>query len=100
MQIRYFMSHNFNNYWQFNYDAQGQTEFFLHSHAEYFCLTSCFPSVFTSRSASNSRVSEVSKIVLKFFTSEARWTANKNIAFYSKQSIIIKLPVTPSDNET
>ena len=30
-------------YWQFNYDAPGQTESFLQSHFEYLCLTSFFP---------------------------------------------------------
>ena len=30
-------------YWQFNYDAPGQTGFFLQSHFEYFCLTSFSP---------------------------------------------------------
>ena len=81
---------------QFNYDAPGQTGVFLHSHFEYFCLclTSCFPSVFTSHSTSNSRMSKVSETVLTFFMrSEARWTADENIIFFSKRSIVIKLPV-------
>ena len=78
-------------YWQFNYDAPGQTGFFLHIHFEYFCLTSFFPSVFTSHSASNSQVSEVSKILFTFFMmSEVRWTAVEN---FSMRSIVIKLPV-------
>ena len=51
-----------------------------------------FPSVFTSHSASNSRVSEFLKIVLSFFMSEARWTAIENVIF-SKRCIVIKLPV-------
>ena len=48
---------------QFNYDAQDQTRFFRRIHFEYFCLTSFFP----SHGASNSQVSEVSKILFMFF---------------------------------
>ena len=67
--------------------------FFLQSHFEYFCLT-VFPQAFTSHSASKSRVSEVSKIAFTcFIMSEARWTAVKNVIFFSKRSIVIKLPV-------
>ena len=54
-----------------------------------------FSSVFTSDNSSNSRVSEVSKIVLTFFMmSEARSSAVENVVFFSKRSIVIKLPVT------
>ena len=51
-------------YWHFNYDAPGQTGLFPQRYFEYLCLTSFFPSVFTSHSASKSQVPEVSKIVL------------------------------------
>ena len=68
--------------------------FFLQGHFEYFRLTAYFPSVLTSHSASNSRVSEISKIVVTFFmTSEAQWTPDKNILFFSKRSIVIKFSV-------
>ena len=41
-----------------------------------------FPSVFTSHIASNSRVSEMSKVVVTFFLmSETRWTADDNVVF-------------------
>ena len=53
---------------------------FVQSHFE----TSFLSSVFTSHNASNSRVSKVSKIVLKFFImSEARFTAAENVLFFS-----------------
>ena len=42
-------------------------DFFLQSHFEYFFLTSFYPSVFTSHSSSNSRVSEVSTLLLRFY---------------------------------
>ena len=49
------------------------------------------PSVLTSHSASNSRVSEVSKTVLTFFMmSEEQWTTDENIVFFGKRSIVIK----------
>ena len=39
-------------------------------------------------------MSKVSKIVLMFFMmSEARWMADEDIVFFSKQSIVIELPV-------
>ena len=48
-----------------------------------------------SHNVSNSQVSEVSKIVLKFFMmSEVRSTAVENVIFFNKQNIVIKLPVT------
>ena len=54
-----------------------------------------FSSVFTSHNASNSRVSEVPKIVLRFFMmSEKRSTAVENVLFFSKRCIVIRLPVT------
>ena len=54
-----------------------------------------FSSVFTSHNASNSRVSEVPKIVLRFFMmSEKRSTAVENVLFLSKRCIVIRLPVT------
>ena len=54
-----------------------------------------FPSVFTSHSAFNSRVSEVLKVILTFFVmSETRWEAFEDVSFFSKRSIAIKLPVT------
>ena len=63
-------------YWQFNYDAPGQTGLFVQSHFEHFCLTSFFPSELLSHSVSNSQAFEVSKIILTFFMmSEARWMA-------------------------
>ena len=78
---------------QFYYDARDQTRFFRRIHFEYFCLTSFFPSVFTSHGASNSQVSEVSKILFMFFMmSEAQWTAVENVVFLSKRNIVIKLP--------
>ena len=50
--------------------------------------------MFKSQSASNSRVSEVSKLAFTLFMmSEARWTAVENIVFFSKRSIVIKLQV-------
>ena len=50
--------------------------------------------MFTSHSASKSRVSEVSKITFTFFMmSEARWKAVENVLSFSQRSIIIKLPV-------
>ena len=62
---------------------QVKRHFFLQSNFEYFCLTSFFLLVFTSHSASNSQVSEVSKIVPTFFMMlEARWTAAE-IMLYS-----------------
>ena len=65
-------------------------DFFPDSHFEYFCPT--FPSVFTSFSASNSRVSEVSKIVITFFMmSEARWREVENVVFF-------RLPVRNQKN--
>ena len=55
---------------------------FLQSHFKFFCLTSCFPSVFTSPSVSNSWVSNASKVVPTFFMmSGARWTADENTVF-------------------
>ena len=55
-------------------------EFLLQSHFEYFCLTSLFPLVFTSHGASNSRVSEGSKIVFTFvMIPEALWTVIQNV---------------------
>ena len=86
----------FSVYWQFNYDAPGQTGSFLQSRFEYMCLTSFFSSVFASHmySASNSLVSEISEVVLTFFmVSETRWKAVENVVFFSKRSIVIKLPV-------
>ena len=76
-------------------------DFFLQSYFEYFCLTPLFLSVFRSHSASNSRVSEISKIFLTFcIMSETRRMAVENVVFSSKRSIVIKLPVkhhlTPS----
>ena len=67
-------------YWQFNYDASGPANGNFFSKAIWIiCLTSFFPSVFTSHSASNSRVSEVSKIILTFcMMSETRWMAVEN----------------------
>ena len=60
---------------------------------------SLFPSVFTSHSAFNSRVSEVSKIVLTFLMmSEARWMAVEHVVFFSKRIIVIKLQVTVYQN--
>ena len=57
-------------------------------------LTSLLHSVLTSHSASNSRVSEVSNFVLtSFMMSEMRWAAVENVLFFSKSSIVIKLPV-------
>ena len=54
-----------------------------------------FPSVLTSHSASSSRMSEVSKIVLAFFYDFRRAMAvDENILFFSEQSMVIKLPVT------
>ena len=51
-----------------------------------------FSSVLMSHYASNSQVSEVSKIVLRFFMmSEERSTAVENVVIFS---IVIKLPVT------
>ena len=59
-----------------------------------FCVTIFFPSLFTSYSASNSRVSEISEIILTFCTmSETQWEAVENVAFFSKLDVIIKLPV-------
>ena len=55
--------HNSSSYWHFNYNARGQTGFFSRAISS---LT-LFPSVFTSHSASNSQVPEVSKIFLTFF---------------------------------
>ena len=82
-------------YWEFNYDAPGQTLFFSPEPFRVLLSDIIFPSVLTSHSASNSRTSEVSKIVLTFFMIlEERWTADENILFFSKQSIVIKLPVT------
>ena len=50
--------------------------------------------MFTSHNASNSQVSEVSKIILTFcMMSETRWEAFENVLFFSKQSIVNKLPV-------
>ena len=49
-----------------------------------------FPSVFTSHSASNSRVSEVSTIILTFrMMSGKQWMAVENVVFFSKRSIVI-----------
>ena len=54
-----------------------------------------FALVFTSHSASNSRVSKVSKIVFTFcMMSEVRWAAVENVVFFNKRSIVIKLPVS------
>ena len=51
-------------------------------------------SVYITHIASNSLVSKFSKIVLTFFMmSEARWTADENIVFFSRRSIVIE--VTP-----
>ena len=70
---------------------------FLQTHFEYFTsslLTSLLHSVLRSHSASNSRVSEVSNFVLtSFMMSEVRWTAVENVLFFSKPSIVTKLPV-------
>ena len=55
-----------------------------------------FPSVFMSYSAYNSQVSEVSTIIniLTFcIMSGTRWIAVENVVFFSKRSIVIKLPV-------
>ena len=53
-----------------------------------------FSSVFASHSASSSRVPEISKVVLTFLVmSETRWRAVENVVFFSKRSIVIKLPV-------
>ena len=72
-------------YWQFNNDDPGQMGFFLQSHFEYFWLTSCFPSLFSSYSASNSLVSDVSEIVAMFFMmSEEQWTALENVVVFSE----------------
>ena len=70
-------------------------DFFLQSHFKYFFLTSFLSSVLTSHSSCNNQVSEVSKIVLTLFMmSEARSaTAVENVVFFSKWSIVIKLPV-------
>ena len=80
--------------WQLSYDVPSQMG--LLSPEPFRILPSdiSFPSVFASHNASNSRVSEVSKVVLTFFMmSEARWTAVQNVVFFSKRSIVIKLPV-------
>ena len=43
---------------------------------------------------SNSRVCEISKIVLTFFMmSETQWLAVENVVFFSKKSTVIELPV-------
>ena len=88
------------SYWQFNYDAPGETGFL--SPELFLVLLSdiIFPSVFTSHRASNSRVPKVSKIVLTWFfmMSEARWTVVENVVFFSKRNIVVKLPVKTSQN--
>ena len=77
-------------YWRFNNDAAGQTGLFSSEPFRVLLSDIIFLSVFTSHSASNSRVSEVSKVVLPFFMmSEALWTAGGGIfhsflvSFYS-----------------
>ena len=46
-------------------------------------------------------MSEVSKIAFTFFMmSEARWTAVENVVFFSKRSIVIKLPVMINLSQT
>ena len=51
-----------------------------------------FSSVLKSHNASNSQVSEVPKIVLRFFMmSEERSTAVENVVFFSKRCIVIKI---------
>ena len=78
-------------YWQFNCDAQAQTGFSSPEPFRVLLSDIIFPQVFTSHSSSNSRVSEVSKIAFTFFMmSEARC---RNVVFFSKRSIVIKLPV-------
>ena len=46
-------------------------------------------------------MSEVSTIAFKFYMmSEARWTAVENVVFFSKRSIVIKLPVMINFGQT
>ena len=82
------------SYWLFNYDTQGQAGFFSFQYFTLSLLTSLLHSMLRSHSATNSRVSEVSNFVLtSFMMSEVRWTAVENVIFFSKPSIVIKLPV-------
>ena len=80
------------SYWQFNYNAPGQAGFFLWTHFKYFTSFGITSSLIVrSHSASNSRVSEVSNFVLMM--SEAQTAVSYNVVFFSKPSIVIKLPV-------
>ena len=85
----------FERYWQFNYDASGQTGFFLKSHFEYFCLTSFFPQHLRHTVRPTVEYLRFQKLFLCLFffmMSEARWTAVQNVCI-GKRSIVIKLPV-------
>ena len=51
-------------------------------------------SVYITHIASNGLISKVSKIAPTFFMmSEARWMADENVVFFSKRSVVIRLPV-------
>ena len=66
-------------YWKFNYDTPGQKGFFSPESFRVLLSDIMFTlSVY---------------ITHIFMMSEARWTANENIVFFSKQSIVITLLV-------
>ena len=78
-------------YWQYSYDAPGQTGIFCSEQFGVPLSDIIFSSVCTSHSVSNSL--KFQKLSLRFFMSEARWMAVENVVFFSKRGIVIKLPV-------